>query len=95
MFHFDAVWKSETNFNVEFASKEGAESFLSIRGCKIVKGKDGDFVSWPSSPPKNDGGKWWSHVWANDKFNAAVLDKAIASRPGKAAKSTDDDQIPF
>ncbi len=65
--HIATVWKSDKQFNVEIAAKEGAEAFLSIRGCRIVSGKDGEFVSYPAQ--KNEStGKWWNHVWANDKF---------------------------
>ena len=68
------------NFNVNIASKEGAEAFLSIKGCRIVDGAKGPFVSYPSRKNEQTG-KYWNHVWASDKFNAVVLSKAQESMP--------------
>jgi hypothetical protein len=88
-------------FNVGIASKEGAEPFLSIKGCRIVDGSKGSFVSWPATKNQSTG-KYWSHVWANDKFGAAVLSKAQAGMPAKqgkrapaAAAQDEDSDIPF
>ena len=91
------------NFNVGLASKEGREPFLSIKGCRIVDGSKGAFVSYPAK--KNEStGKYWNHVWASEDFNAVVLAKAQESRPQKAAKPAqsrsgggggDDSDIPF
>jgi len=92
------TWHGD-NFNVDLASAEGKEAFLSIKGCRIANGSDGAFVSWPAT--KNEkSGKWWRHVWGSDKFNATVLEKALASRPQSTpsrgrAKSDEDDSIPF
>lgn len=96
--HFDGKYHS---FNVGLASNEQAEEFLSIKGCRIVNGKDGEFVSWPAT--KNEStGKYWNHVWANDKFASAVLEKAKASRPSSQQQSSQgssridtDESIPF
>lgn len=71
--HHDGKFPS---FNVSLASKEGAEPFLTVKGCRIVDGSKGKFISWPAR--KQDDGKYWNHVWANDKFAAAVLAKATA-----------------
>lgn len=73
------------SFNVSLASKEGAEPFLTIKGARIVDGQNGKFISWPARKDEKTG-KFWNHVWANDKFAAAVLEKATAG---------DDDQAPF
>lgn len=84
-------------FNVNLSSKEGAEAFLSIKGCRIVQGSKGPFVSYPATKNSNTG-KWWNHVWGSEKFNAVVLEKAQASqqrtRAAQAAKDEDED-IPF
>jgi hypothetical protein len=93
------TWHGE-QFNVELASKEGAEAFLSIRGCRIVDGTKGPFVSYPATKNATTG-KWWQHAWASDKFNAAVLEKAMATRPAPAGSSRGrqrddaDSDIPF
>lgn len=91
--HIATVWKSEKQFNVEISSKEGADPFLSIRGCRIVSGKDGEFVSFPAT--KKDDGKWWNHVWANDKFGKTVLDLAKAAQAPKKSYAGHEDDIPF
>lgn len=88
------------NFNVNIASKEGAEAFLSIKGCRIVDGAKGPFVSYPSRKNEQTG-KYWNHVWASDKFNAVVLSKAQESMPKQEprrqpARGGDDmSDIPF
>lgn len=84
-------------FNVELASKEGAEPFLSIKGCRIVEGTKGPFVSYPATKNANTG-KWWSHAWGSDKFNAAVLEKAQATQAtarGRRQQDDDGGDIPF
>jgi len=79
--HHDGKYPS---FNVCLSSKEGTEPFLTIKGCRIAEGSKGKFVSWPSTKNEKTG-KYWNHVYANEKFAQAVLDKAL---------STDDD-APF
>ncbi len=59
-------------FNVGISSREGREVFLVIKGCRIVDGQKGRFVSWPAR--KLDSGKWWNHVYATEAFQLAVLE---------------------
>ncbi len=87
-----------TSFNIGLCSKEGAEPFLVVKGCRIANGKNGQFVSGPST--KNGEGKYWNHTYMNDAFSAEVLKRALAtmpkaapSRPGRA--EDDDSTIPF
>jgi len=68
------------SFNVGLTTKEGRDEFLSIKGCRIVTGKDGDFVAYPATKNENTG-KWWNHVWGSDEFNSVILEKALHSRP--------------
>ena len=94
--HIAIEWHDK-QFNVNLSSKEGAEAFLSIKGCRVVSGSDGDFVGWPATKNENTG-KWWRHVWGSDKFAAAVLKAAEESRPSSKAKARDgdaEDDIPF
>lgn len=101
----DGKWPS---FNLELASKEGAEAFLVVKGCKIASGSKGDFVSGPSTKGKDD--RYWNHTYFSQKFSEAVLEKALASKPAEkkdyridprfgqaiAGKLQDDsDSIPF
>jgi hypothetical protein len=100
MSYITITWHGD-QFNIELASKDGAEAFLSVKGCRIVEGSKGPFVSYPATKNANTG-KWWQHCWGSDAFNAVVLSKAQASMPSKAparapARSAqgDDDGIPF
>jgi len=88
--HHDGKYPS---FNVGLASAHGKEAFLVIKGCRLVDGKDGRFVSWPAK--KLDSGKYWNHVWSGDKFTAAVLQAYDDSRPKTKKPSNDDADIPF
>lgn len=94
--HIGITWHGE-QFNVELAAKEGVEAFLSIRGCRIASGGNGPFVGWPATKNATTQ-KWWNHVWASEKFAAAVLEKAQASQPsaGRRAPSRQpDEDIPW
>lgn len=82
------------NFNVALSSAEGKEPFLEIKGARIVDGKNGPFVSWPSK--KLDSGKYWNHVYGSEQFNAVVLSKAEESRPTRQERrQREDGPIPF
>lgn len=83
------------NFNVGLCAAEGKDAFLEIKGCRIVDGQNGRFVSWPSR--KMESGKYWNHVWASEKFGAAVIaafDKQASAAPAKRRDDIDD-EIPF
>lgn len=74
-------------FNVSLSSVEGREAFLVVKGCRIVDGSKGEFVSWPAR--KQEDGKYWNHVYASEAFNAAVLEKAKERQP-KPPKAKDE-----
>lgn len=73
-------------FNVGLSSREGVEPFLVIKGCRVVNGRNGEFVSWPSR--KQEDGRYWNHVYASEAFARAVLDAYNESKP-KPAKQPD------
>ena len=90
------------SFNLGLASKEGADAFLVIKGCRMIDGQKGRFVSMPAK--KLDSGKYFNHVWSSEAFQDAVkaaYDAAVpkpAAKPAKqeAPKLADmDDDIPF
>lgn len=85
-------------FNVALSSAEGREPFVVIKGCRIVDGSKGEFVSWPATKNETTQ-KYWNHVYASEQFAAAVLEEARKTKPGKAAPRRDsgDDMrdIPF
>ena len=94
---FDGKYQS---FNISLASKAGNEPFLEVKGCRIVKGKDGDFVSPPSTKGNND--KYWNHAYFSKDFAAVVLEKAKEAMPAAKAPVKvdaggfdDDSLIPF
>ncbi len=93
--HVSVEWHDKS-FNVSLHSREGVDAFLTIKGCRIIDGKDGPFVSFPARKNENSG-KWWQHVWANEKFQAEVVRLAEAAKPGqKASKPAPaDEDIPF
>ena len=103
---FITIEHHKDQFNVNLSSKEGADAFLSIKGCKIVEGRSGPFISYPASKYNSNGvDKWWNHVWASEKFNDEVLKKVQASTPkqskaGGGSRQTrnddfDADSVPF
>lgn len=93
--HFDGKYPS---FNVALASAPGKPEFLTVKGCRLVEGSKGTFVSWPATKNEKTG-KYWSHVWANEAFAAAVLEKATAGKPKvehrQSRRIDDDDEAPF
>jgi DNA-binding cell septation regulator SpoVG len=98
-------WQEQSKypqFNLSLASKSGNDPFLVVKGCRIVSGKEGEFVYGPSTKGNND--KYWNHTYMSKDFSAVVLEKAKECQPkqqqSKPAKQQaddnfDSDQIPF
>jgi DNA-binding cell septation regulator SpoVG len=98
---------SSPNFNVMIASGDGKDPFITVKGCRIAAGRNGEFVSWPSR--KKEDNTYWNHIYASDAFNAHVLEIAKATQPAQdtrtqgqrrkdeswAAGSQRDDSAPF
>lgn len=83
-------------FNVCLASAAGKQAFLTIKGCRIVQGRNGPFISWPAR--KLESGKYWQHCYASEPFAAAVLaayDESAPKPAAPAAKAADLDDMPF
>ena len=75
------------------------EPFLSIRGCRIVEGSKGTFLSWPARKIEKTG-KWWSHCYASDAFAQSILKLAMETRPvapppQRRPAADSDDDLPF
>lgn len=83
----------DNSFNVTLASKEGAQPFLTIKGCRIVDGSKGPFVSWPAK--KMDSGKYWNHVYASENFSAAVIEEFNKTKPKTKRAVEDESDLPF
>ena len=75
---FETPWFGN-QFNLEFYRAEETEPYCTIKGFRIVNGSKGEFVSPPATKSEKTG-KWWSHAYLSDEFQAAVLKKAKASR---------------
>ncbi len=80
------------SFNVSLASDAGLDPFISIKGARIVDGRNGPFVSWPSR--KKDDGSYWNHVWGSDAFNAAVLKEAQRTQPATDTRTHGESRRP-
>jgi DNA-binding cell septation regulator SpoVG len=77
------------SFNVALASVPGAEPFLVVKGCRIVDGTNGPFVSGPATKNATSG-KYWNHTYFGEKFAAAVLAKATQGTAPQAPKPSHD-----
>jgi DNA-binding cell septation regulator SpoVG len=81
-------------FNVSLHSKEGKDAFLTIRGCRIMDGTKGPFVSWPATKNEKTG-KYWNHMVTSKEFSNAVLAKAEESAPPKRQTPDNAAEAPF
>lgn len=88
------------SFNVMISSQAGKDPFITIRGCKIIQGQKGEFVSYPAR--KQDDGKYFNYIYCSDVFNRIVLEKAhqakpVESKPSKSGSGFDDmdSDVPF
>lgn len=53
--------KYGTKFNLAFELENGAE--VTIYNCRIVEGRKGEFIGWPSY--EGNDGKYWNHVYVD------------------------------
>lgn len=92
--HLSAEWRNGKypTFNLNLATKEGKEPFLVIKGCKIVDGQKGEFISWPAK--KMDDGKWLNHVYASREFVDAALKVAKEAKVAGPIEDMTND-VPF
>ena len=100
--HTSIKWHGQ-QFNVNLHGSSDRPPFLEVKGCRIANGKNGEFVSWPST--KKDDGKYWNHAYASEAFNEHVLKLAKAAMPAQEAPKPKhqsdggigdmDDDIPF
>ena len=88
--HFTGQYPS---FNVSLHTDEASESFLQIKGLRIVTGSNGEFISWPSR--KKEDGTYWNHCYASEAFNTAVLREAKRTMPQPANRNDYLDDVPF
>lgn len=91
----------DKSFNVCIASAAGKEPFLEVKSCRLVAGKDGEFVSTPSTKNEKTG-KYWNHAYFSKEFADVVLKKAkesqpmhIEREPAKQSNSDPFDDTPF
>ena len=72
------------SFNVMLSSKPGNDPFLEIKGCRIVSGSKGEFVSPPSTKNKETE-KYWNHCYFSDDFAKVILEKAKSCQPQQSS----------
>lgn len=85
-----SIKQYEKSFDVLLHSTADSEAFLTIKGCRVVQGKNGAFVSMPAT--KNEStGKWWNHVYCSPEFQDAVLKKVKPAAPAKPKPGSFDD----
>ena len=98
--HFDGKYPS---FNISLQTAEGVEPFVIIKGCRIISGANGDFISYPATKNATTG-KYWNHVYGSEGFNESVMKKAklVAPKPvpkpaprGGSGFDDMDDDIPY
>jgi DNA-binding cell septation regulator SpoVG len=88
------------SFNVMLLTGPDKDPFMTIRGCKIIQGQKGEFVSYPAR--KQEDGKYFNYVYCADVFNRIVLEKANAAKPAESKPSKSgsgfddmDSDVPF
>ena len=88
---------TDPSFSIHLHVKESADPFLSIKKCKIVTGKNGDFISYPAQKNEKTN-KWYPYLYGGEKFNEHVLKLAQATAKPAARRPApvdDDSSIPF
>lgn len=97
--HIGIKWFND-QFNVLLCGAKDRDPFLTVKGCRIVNGSKGAFVSWPAKRQEN--GKYWQHCYASEAFAQAVLEAAQAEArveqappPPARKRAQADDDIPF
>jgi DNA-binding cell septation regulator SpoVG len=70
------------SFNVMISSKEGMDPFITIKNCNIKTGPKGEFISYPSK--KTNEGKYFNYIFASEKFNGVVMEKAKLAKPERS-----------
>lgn len=56
------VGKYGTKFNLVLRPEKN-DAQVTIYGCRVVEGLNGDFIGWPSRKDKN--GNYWNHVYVD------------------------------
>lgn len=64
--------KYGTKFNLVFELENGAE--VTIYNCRIVEGRKGEFIGWPSYEGRD--GKYWNHVYV--ELNQSEIEDIIS-----------------
>lgn len=85
------------SFNILLCKAEGTEPFLEIKGCRIMQGQKGPFVSYPATKNEKTG-KYWNHAYGSEAFNKAVMEKAQplkTERRPPPPRRNDDNDAPF
>lgn len=62
---------------------------IRMYGCKLIEGKYGWFISFPSKKPAKKGGKWYNYCWAplSEDDTAEIIAAVL--------EACDEDVVPF
>lgn len=83
---------SGKTFGIAIAKKEGEKPFMVVKSCRIVSGKDGDFVSGPAA--KMDDGKWLNYLFTDKGFSDYIV--GLVGKPAsKKEQPKDEEDLPF
>lgn len=66
------------------ALTKGDKVLMVVKGCKLVSGQNGQFVSGPST--KMDDGKWFNYLFMDKQFGDYVSKLAIEAMPAQTAQ---------
>lgn len=66
-------------FNLTLELENGAE--VTIYNCRIVEGRKGDFIGWPSYEGRD--GKYWNHVYVD--INQSEIEEIISEAREQAS----------
>lgn len=79
------VGKYGIKFDLVLQLENGA--LVTIYGCRVVEGRNGDFIGWPSHKDKD--GNYWNHVYVDiepadvEDIIAEVRAQADTAKNGK------------
>ena len=70
---------------------------ISIYGCKLIEGKNGWFISFPSKKSAKKDGKWYNHCWAplSEDDTAEIIAAVLEACDEDEDEDEDEDALPF
>jgi DNA-binding cell septation regulator SpoVG len=90
--------KSGSTFGVAIHKTKDEKPFMVVKGCRLVGGNNGMFVSGPAT--KMNDGKWFNYIFMDKAFGEYITKLAQEAMPQQSSqsaqsKSDDSDDVPF